>query len=183
MKKRNETKMIILHCSATREGQDIKAATIKKWHLERQFEDIGYHYVIDLDGTVEKGRQENMVGAHTTNKNSISIGICYVGGCDSNMNPKDTRTHKQKESMYILIDNLLWKYGLTINDVHGHYEFANKACPSFKIEDFRQEFKHWLHNKENVIICPGCGMEITLKDEEKLEDNTKREFIKNLLGY
>ena len=46
----------------------------------------------------------------------------------------------------------------------------------------RTEFKHWLHNKENVIICPGCGMEIVLKDEEKLEDDTKKEFIKNLFS-
>lgn len=154
MKKRNETKMIILHCSATREGQDIKAATIKKWHLERQFEDIGYHYVIDLDGTVEKGRPENMVGAHTTNKNSISIGICYVGGCDSNMNPKDTRTQKQKESMYILIHDLLNKYHLTINDVYGHRTFSKKECPCFTNETFRKEYNDY-YSKE--IVCPFCG--------------------------
>ena len=64
MNRRKATTMIILHCSATREGQDVKAADIKHWHKDRGFDDIGYHYVIDLDGTIEKGRDEALVGAH-----------------------------------------------------------------------------------------------------------------------
>ena len=171
MKPRQSTTLIILHCAATREGQNYKASDIKRWHLERQFEDIGYHYVIDLDGTVEKGRDERMVGAHTTGKNNISVGICYVGGCDKNNKPKDTRTLLQKESMFKLVDQMMWKYGLTINDVHCHNEFANKACPSFDIEQFRNEFKEWLHSKENVIICPKCGEQIQLTENDETKNN------------
>lgn len=85
MNRRKSTTMIIIHCSATREGQDIKAKTIKQWHKARGFSDIGYHYIIDLDGTIEKGRDESLVGAHCIGKNAISIGICYVGGCDSKL--------------------------------------------------------------------------------------------------
>ena len=72
---------IIIHCSATKEGHDIDAAEIKKWHVEGNgWSDIGYHYVIKLDGTVEEGRPLERSGAHTLNHNFDSIGICYIGG-------------------------------------------------------------------------------------------------------
>lgn len=141
MIKRKSTKKIILHCSATREGQDIKAKTIREWHKQRGFEDIGYHYLIDLDGSVEKGRDEKMVGAHCVGQNSDSIGICYVGGCDKSMHPKNTLTEAQKHTLLDLVYLLLENYHLTIKDVHAHNEYANKACPSFKIDWFRQEYE------------------------------------------
>lgn len=142
MNKRKATKMIILHCSATKEGQDFKATDIRKWHRAQGWQDIGYHYVIDLDGTVEVGRNEQYIGAHCNGKNSISIGICYVGGLDSKGNPIDTRTQEQKTSMLKLVKELLDKYELTKNDVHCHNEFAKKACPCFNIGTFRKEFEY-----------------------------------------
>ena len=73
---------IIIHCAATPEGRDVKTATIKSWHIAgRKWKDIGYHYVIELDGTVHVGRDESVIGAHTTGYNAHSIGVCYVGGC------------------------------------------------------------------------------------------------------
>ncbi len=136
----NKPNKIILHCSATQEGKDFKAADIDKWHKERGFKKIGYHYVIDLDGTVEKGREETENGAHTVGHNTTSIGICYIGGlAKDGKTPKDTRTDKQKEAMYKLVADLMKKYNLPLNKVYGHYNFANKACPSFKIENFREE--------------------------------------------
>lgn len=137
-------KELILHCSATKEGKDYKASDVKRWHLQRGFVDIGYHYVIDLDGTVEKGRKDNAIGAHCLGHNSKSLGICYIGGLDEKGKPKDTRTEEQKKAMYELVQQLLKKYNLKITDVHGHYEFANKACPCFKIEQFRKEYQEWL---------------------------------------
>ena len=141
MNRRKATTMIILHCSATREGQDIKAADIKRWHKERGFDDIGYHYVIDLDGTIEKGRAEELVGAHCKGHNATSIGICYVGGCDKNMKPKDTRTPEQKRSMLSLVRKLVNKYKIPVTQIWAHHDFdKHKACPSFDISEFRKDY-------------------------------------------
>lgn len=120
---------IIIHCSATPEGRDVSIETIKGWHLDKGWNDIGYHYVIHLDGSIHKGRPDNIIGAHTQGHNSNSIGICYVGGCDIVMRPKDTRTPEQKESLINLINELKKTYKTAV--VHGHRDFSNKACPSF----------------------------------------------------
>ena len=136
---------IILHCSATPEGKNFKAADIDRWHKAKGWKCIGYNYVIDLDGTIEEGRPLEMTGAHTIGHNSNSIGICYIGGIDGKNAPKDTRTIPQKESLFALVRQLMLTYKLTLKDVHCHNEFANKACPSFKIEQFRTEFEEWLY--------------------------------------
>ena len=126
---------IILHCTATPEGRDYTVDQIRQWHLERGFADIGYHYVIYRDGSIHRGRPVGTVGAHCTGQNTCSIGVCYVGGeePDGSHIPKDTRTPQQREALRKLVAELRKEYpGAT---VHGHYEFANKACPSFKICD------------------------------------------------
>jgi N-acetylmuramoyl-L-alanine amidase len=123
--------LIIIHCSATKEGQNFHLKDIDRWHRERGYKKVGYHYVIDLDGTVEKGRDESEIGAHCQGKNKNSIGICYVGGLDINGKPKDTRTKEQKEALWNLLRELLVKYPKAT--IHGHRDFANKACPSFDV--------------------------------------------------
>lgn len=121
-------KKIIVHCSATEAGKDFKAADIDRWHKARGFRRIGYHWVVRLDGTVEPGRPENHIGAHCLGQNAISIGVCYIGGLRDGK-PADTRTSAQKEAMKRLVSSLKKRYpGAT---VHGHREFANKACPCF----------------------------------------------------
>lgn len=123
---------IILHCSATREGQHVSVETIRQWHLKRGWKDIGYHYVIYLDGSVHEGRPLEQVGAHTSGQNTGSIGICYVGGVEKDgKTPKDTLNELQETAMVNLIKALREEYGdMTL---HGHNEFAAKACPSFKV--------------------------------------------------
>ena len=86
-----EIKQIHIHCSATK-TDNISASTIRRWHLQRGWSDIGYHYVIGLDGKIEAGRPVSKIGAHAKGYNKTSIGICYIGGLSENKRAKDTRT-------------------------------------------------------------------------------------------
>ncbi len=123
---------IIIHCAATPEGRDVKTETIKSWHVKgRGWSDIGYHYVIELDGAVKNGRPLHRSGAHTKGHNATSIGICYVGGIDKDKKPKDTRTEAQRKAMDQLVDDLKMEHPTAT--IHGHNEFAAKACPSFDV--------------------------------------------------
>ena len=124
---------IIIHCSATREGQHIDVDTIRDWHVNgRGWSDVGYHYIIYLDGTVHPGRPVERSGAHTKGQNANSIGICYIGGVETDgKTPKDTRTPEQKAALDNLVFVLTDLFPAT---VHGHREFANKACPSFDVQ-------------------------------------------------
>ena len=153
----NKIDAIVIHCSATRAGQDVRAADIDKWHKERGFSEIGYHYVIDLDGTVEVGRPLTMDGAHCNTAglsglsyNKHSIGICYVGGLDSAGNPADTRTPEQKQALAELVYKLMDEHP-GIVEVIGHRDASPdkngdgiisrnewiKQCPCF---DVKSEF-------------------------------------------
>jgi N-acetyl-anhydromuramyl-L-alanine amidase AmpD len=154
--KRENIDAIVIHCSATRAGQDVRAADIDKWHKERGFAMIGYNYVIDLDGRVELGRPLSRDGAHcntagTSGKayNKHSIGICYVGGLDRDGQPADTRTTAQKAALVDLVYKLMQEYPIV--EVIGHRDASPdknndgvvtpnewiKQCPCF---DARGEF-------------------------------------------
>ena len=127
---------IIIHCSATLIGKNYTVEDIDKWHKAKGWKGIGYHYVIYLDGSVHKGRPEEEIGAHCKGHNSNSIGICYIGGLDEFGEPEDTRTDKQKEALIVLLKALKAKYPAAT--IHGHREFAAKACPCF---DAKEEYK------------------------------------------
>tara|TARA_R100001126_G_C4851487_1_gene162241 strand:+ start:432 stop:887 length:456 start_codon:yes stop_codon:yes gene_type:complete len=135
-----EIKRLIFHCSATIEGQNISAATIKRWHVrDRGWSDIGYHYIVGLDGKIEAGRPVSKIGAHAKGYNKTSIGICYIGGLSENKRAKDTRTEAQKNALIKLIKTLKNIYPSA--SLHGHKEFANKACPCFDVQKEYTEFQ------------------------------------------
>lgn len=162
-----ETDSIIIHCSATKEGVDFKASDIDRMHKQRGFQMIGYNFVIDLDGTIEPGRPLSMDGAHCNTKgfsgvsyNKHSVGICYIGGLDSNGNPKDTRTPEQKKALRSLVERLCKDYNII--EILGHrdtspdlndngdvepFEFI-KACPCF---DVHSEYPNFM---KNVVVRP-----------------------------
>jgi len=119
---------IILHCS----DSDILAhddiSVIRTWHLARGFNDVGYHYFIKKDGTVQKGRVWSKVGAHCKGRNTHSIGICLHG--------KDDFTEAQFDSLRELLERISLELGgLQIN---GHYKYSDKTCPNFDVEAFKQ---------------------------------------------
>lgn len=148
-------------------GKDLRAADIDRMHRARGFNRIGYHFVISLDGTVERGRPLSMDGAHCNTKgfsgvsyNRHSVGVCYVGGLDAQGNPADTRTEAQKAALRELVADICKKYDIV--EVLGHRDTSPdldgsgeaepaeyiKACPCF---DVRSEFGNFLRN---VVVRP-----------------------------
>lgn len=124
---------IIVHCTATPEGREVSVDTIRSWHKANGWSDIGYHYVVHLDGTVEAGRPEAEIGAHVAGHNTGTLGVVYVGGVDAAMGPKDTRTPAQKNALMALCQALCTKYQ-KIAKISGHNQYTNtKACPSFDV--------------------------------------------------
>lgn len=121
---------IIVHCTATPEGKDYTVEDITRWHKDRGFKTIGYHYVVYRDGSVHEGRPLSEVGAHCIGHNAHSIGVCYIGGLTADgRKAKDTRTLEQKEALVLLLVRLKKKFPLA--KIHGHRDFAAKECPSF----------------------------------------------------
>lgn len=124
---------VIVHCTATPEGRDVSVETIRGWHKGQGWKDIGYHWVVLLDGTVKPGRPEKDVGSHVAGHNTGTIGVVYVGGvAKDGKTAKDTRTPAQKAALLATVKALIAKYP-TIKKVTGHNQYAAKACPSFDV--------------------------------------------------
>ena len=128
-----ELNRIILHCTATRAGKQINVKQIDKWHRDRGWSEIGYHYVLYADGTIATGRDIRKKGAHVKGHNHDSVGVAYVGGLDKNKTPKDTMTMQQEMAFLHLVNSLRVVFGDM--SVHGHNEYSNKACPSFDVQE------------------------------------------------
>lgn len=127
---------IIIHYAYTPPQMDIGVDEIREWHKQRNFRDIGYHYVIRRDGTVENGRPVEQAGAHTLGHNADSIGICIVGGKERNSNKSEVNfTCAQWRSLSVLVKELLIKYE-TITDISGHKDNAASECPGFNVREW-----------------------------------------------
>ncbi|WP_240451745.1 N-acetylmuramoyl-L-alanine amidase [Helicobacter sp. L8] len=141
-----EVKKIIIHCSATKEGKAFSAGDIDRWHKERGFQKIGYHYVIGINGEVERGRMLEEVGAHAKGHNSDSVGICYIGGLDANGKSKDTRSPEQIDALFNLLGYLTHMFPDAL--IYGHRDFEpNKDCPCFEARNYNKMF--YPHKVEN----------------------------------
>ena len=140
-KERKETKHVIVHCAATKPSMDVGVREIRQWHKERGFLDIGYHFVIRRNGTIEDGRDVNQVGAHTVGQNETSVGVCLVGGVDDKLQPQANFTPQQMATLRKLLGDLKVLFPQAL--VKGHRDFAAKACPSFDV-------KRWLDTNELV---------------------------------
>lgn len=139
-KQRTKTEYIVIHCSATKPKMNIGAKEIDRWHREKGFKCIGYHYVIRRDGTVEIGRPIREIGAHAQGYNEKSIGICLVGGVDADGKPEDNFTLDQYAALAQLLDGELREYSKVARIV-GHRDLpgVSKACPSFDVTKWLQE--------------------------------------------
>lgn len=125
---------LIIHCAATPPEMDIGVEEIRKWHLERGFDDIGYHHVNRRDGTLEAGRPLDEIGAHVKGYNTGSIGVCLVGGVDVKNKPDANFTITQWDTLREYVKEFKKQYPKAT--IHGHNEFDNKACPSFNVQEW-----------------------------------------------
>tara|TARA_R110002020_G_scaffold125730_5_gene283097 strand:+ start:21 stop:458 length:438 start_codon:yes stop_codon:yes gene_type:complete len=129
---------LIVHCTATPQFKDFTVDDVRGWHVKGNgWSDIGYHYLIRLDGSVELGRPVKKSGAHVAGHNKSSIGIAYVGGMDKQMDEWiDTRTNEQKDSLFNLLMDLKFEFPKAV--VYGHNDFTDKkVCPCF---DAKKEY-------------------------------------------
>lgn len=112
---------------------DIGAKEIREWHVKGNgWKDIGYHYVIRRDGSIEEGRPLDQIGAHVAGQNTGSIGICLVGGIDESGRPDANFTDKQWAQLRRSV--IAFKAEYPKGTVHGHNEYAKKDCPSFDVQ-------------------------------------------------
>lgn len=124
-----------IHCAATPEGRDVKAEQIEQWDTAK-FGQKSYHWIVELDGHQHQSLEDDVEGAHVHLHNSGNIGVCYIGGCDASMNPKDTRTEAQKAALLDLVKHYITLYPNI--QVLGHRDWPDvqKACPSFDVDSW-----------------------------------------------
>lgn len=133
---RRKTDYIVIHHSATRKESDIGAATIDRWHKERGWKGIGYHWVIRRDGRVEKGRNSGTVGAHVKGYNAISEGVCLIGGLgEHNDQPEANYTLAQKTALRTLIGELRKRYPEAEIVRHRDVDPGKPHCPYASLHD------------------------------------------------
>lgn len=123
---------LMIHATATPPGMEVTVADVRRWHLQRGFNDIGYNFLIAPDGTISKGRPMDRPGAHAVGHNRTALGIAYVGGVDPDFNPADTRTPQQAQAIADLIVALTARFP-QLKRLLGHNQVANKACPCFDV--------------------------------------------------
>lgn len=144
--KRYPVNEVMVHAAATRPEWmsnlplSVKVKEIRRWHVEdNKWRDIGYHWIIDRDGSVAPGRAENQIGAGCAGRNNGVIHICLIGGHGSS--PKDLFeehfTAAQDVALRMLIEEIQGRTKIKL--ITGHNQYANKACPGFHVPGW---FKH-----------------------------------------
>jgi len=126
---------IILHHTATRRLPKYDVQWCRDFHVKKRgWQDIGYHFYVEADGTLKEGRDTAVSGAHTKGQNSKAIGIAFVGGIDDYGDPFCTLTADQAQTILYLVDELRSILGKEL-PLHGHREFSPTFCPGFDVSD------------------------------------------------
>lgn len=144
--KPENVRYLVVHCSATPAKMQVDRALIDRWHRDRGWLGIGYHFVIRRDAAVEVGRPISDVGAHVEDHNAESVGICMAGGLAPDAKtPENNFTADQLDALYQLLTLLLQSFPKA--QIVGHRDLSKdlngdgvitpnewfKACPSFDV--------------------------------------------------
>jgi len=149
-------KYIIIHHSATKDGDVVDWQAIRRYHkswayqgkiikeadarnliaegkeIKHPWRDTGYNFGVEkINGEIETlvGRPLTLVGAHTKGRNHDSIGICCVGNYD-----KDTPSPEMINALENLCIVLVDIFSISIQDIKGHRAFAAKSCPGINLD-------------------------------------------------
>lgn len=117
---------LIIHCSDSDNPEHDNIETIRQWHIEKGFKDIGYHLVLTKDGAIHSGRPIDHVGAHCITQNISSIGLCLTGSKNF--------SEKQFEALAKIVQILMDRFRIPRDRVFPHNYFnKGKTCPNFNI--------------------------------------------------
>ena len=126
--------LIVVHCTANRAGCALRMADIDRYHRSLGWRGCGYHYVIPIDGAIERGRPEMQIGAHCKNHNSHSIGVAYVGGLTADGKTScDTRMKAQKSALELLLSELHKRYPKALIVGNSDLDPHKLCCPIFDV--------------------------------------------------
>lgn len=141
-RKLSDIQCVVIHCADTPNGRNNSAADIDRWHGERgfardlsiapdhqpQFQHIGYHFVIELNGSIVAGRPLTETGSHVAGSNRNTVGVCLIG--------RNQFTAEQWNSLHELITNLLFQIP-SCAQIVGHRELnPGKDCPGFDVQQW-----------------------------------------------
>ncbi|KYH35818.1 N-acetylmuramoyl-L-alanine amidase [Clostridium tepidiprofundi DSM 19306] len=142
LSKRVKTNLIVLHHAV---ASHCTIQDIHRWHLNRGWSGCGYHFLVRKDGSIYRGRPENVIGAHCLHHNNYSIGICAEGSYMQEVMPQI-----QKKAIIELCKYLMYKYN--IKDIKGHRELYNTSCPGDNFP-FNEIVQAALKPKYNANFC------------------------------
>jgi N-acetylmuramoyl-L-alanine amidase len=130
-----QIKYIVLHCTATPELTRIESIQ-KYWRETLGWRDPGYHWIIKHNGHAVQLHPIDKPSNGVKGFNANAIHISYIGGIDEKGKAKDTRSDKQKQTMYDLVKG--YKEMFPDAKILGHRDFPNvaKSCPSFSVEEW-----------------------------------------------
>lgn len=147
---------IVIHCTATKPGQDVDIEQVRKWHVDgNKWSDVGYHYLVKLDGTIQPGRAVSVMGAGVKGHNRDTVHVAYVGGCDDSGKPFNTLNDDQRAAIYQVCTSLVRVFGPLL--VIGHNDLTDeKACPSFKVTTELGQLVEWCQTGEGNTPDPNA---------------------------
>lgn len=145
--KRLATNRIFIHHSAT-PGKSTTVESIRRYHTDVMgWTDVGYHYVVDIDGNCHTGRIIDAIGAHAEGANSDSIGICLIGNYD-----EETPPAAQLTTLMALCCNICKMYGIKPEQIHTHRSVCATSCPGDKLAAFLPSVRAF--TASHIRRCP-----------------------------
>lgn len=147
--------------------------TVRGWHLSKGWDDIGYHWYIEKDGSVHEGRVETMHGAHTVGQNTKSVGVCVAGNFDATL-----PTPAQVDALTELLKEIMERWNIPYSEIYPHRKFANKTCYGNKLTD---NWASLLVKPETALPSTCNGLHDKIEQQQSLI-NTLTGILKKLLG-